>query len=76
MVINFDFPLNIEDYVHRIGRTGRGGAFGTSYSLFTKENERLASDLVKILEETEQHISERLKQMSRSSLTNSKFINS
>ena len=72
MVINFDFPLNIEDYVHRIGRTGRGGALGASYALFTQDNERLAGELVKILEETGQHISDRLRQMSRTFGGNSK----
>ncbi|MFM2043975.1 MAG: box helicase protein [Pseudomonadota bacterium] len=35
-VINFDLPRNAEDYVHRIGRTGRAGATGISYSLFTR----------------------------------------
>ena len=74
MVINFDFPLNIEDYVHRIGRTGRGGALGASYALFTKDNERLAGELVKILEETGQHISDRLRQMSRTFGGNSKHF--
>lgn len=34
-VINFDFPNGIEDYVHRIGRTGRAGATGEAYTLFT-----------------------------------------
>jgi len=34
-VINFDFPNNVEDYVHRIGRTGRAGATGTAYTFFT-----------------------------------------
>jgi len=28
LVINYTFPLTVEDYVHRIGRTGRGGKFG------------------------------------------------
>ena len=32
-VINFDLPMAAEDYVHRIGRTGRGGASGTAISL-------------------------------------------
>jgi len=32
-VINFDLPMQAEDYVHRIGRTGRGGSTGTAYSL-------------------------------------------
>ncbi|ACI98298.1 DEAD/DEAH box helicase protein [Rhodospirillum centenum SW] len=35
-VINFDLPKQAEDYVHRIGRTGRAGASGVSYSLFTR----------------------------------------
>jgi ATP-dependent RNA helicase DDX5/DBP2 len=34
-VINYDFPNNIEDYIHRIGRTGRAGAKGKSYTFFT-----------------------------------------
>ena len=34
-VINFEFPKNIEDYVHRIGRTARAGLTGTAYSFYT-----------------------------------------
>ena len=34
IVINYDMPKVIEDYVHRIGRTGRAGAVGTSITLF------------------------------------------
>lgn len=34
-VINYSFPLTVEDYVHRIGRTGRGGATGISHTFFT-----------------------------------------
>uniref|UniRef100_A0A915EMQ3 RNA helicase n=1 Tax=Ditylenchus dipsaci TaxID=166011 RepID=A0A915EMQ3_9BILA len=37
-VINYDFPKNSEDYVHRIGRTGRGDKLGTSYTFFTNED--------------------------------------
>ncbi|WP_205028006.1 DEAD/DEAH box helicase [Oleisolibacter albus] len=40
-VINFDLPKVAEDYVHRIGRTGRAGATGTSYSLFTRTDRNL-----------------------------------
>ena len=65
MVINYDFPLNIEDYIHRIGRTGRAGAKGESFSFLTKDNERLSRELMKIMEETNQHIPERLRQMAR-----------
>ena len=37
VVINLTFPLTIEDYVHRIGRTGRAGAKGTAHTLFTED---------------------------------------
>lgn len=37
-VINYDYPNNSEDYVHRIGRTGRAGAKGTAITLFTTES--------------------------------------
>jgi len=37
-VINYSFPLTVEDYVHRIGRTGRGGKEGRSFTFFTGEN--------------------------------------
>lgn len=47
-VINLDLPTQIEDYVHRIGRTARGGTSGTSYSFVTKKNASLAKDLVKV----------------------------
>ncbi len=39
-VINFDFPNGVEDYVHRIGRTGRAGASGESYTFFTPQVSR------------------------------------
>jgi len=55
-VINYDFPNTVEIYVHRIGRTGRAGATGTSYTLLTTENARLASELVKILIEANQYV--------------------
>ena len=47
-VINYDFPLQIEDYVHRIGRTGRAGAKGAAYSFFTKRNLMLAPKLIQV----------------------------
>jgi len=38
-VLNYDYPNNSEDYVHRIGRTGRAGAKGTAITFFTTESE-------------------------------------
>jgi len=55
-VINFDMPKNIEDYIHRIGRTARAGTKGNALSFFTSDNGRLAGPLVKILEEAEQEV--------------------
>jgi ATP-dependent RNA helicase DDX5/DBP2 len=64
-VINYDMPNNIEDYVHRIGRTGRAGATGTAYSYFTSDNSRMTRDLIKILEEAKQEVDPKLVEMSR-----------
>lgn len=55
-VINFDLPTNIEDYIHRIGRTGRGGAVGTAISFFTENNSKLANDLCRIMREAKQTV--------------------
>jgi hypothetical protein len=37
-VLNYDYPNNSEDYVHRIGRTGRAGKNGTAITLFTTDS--------------------------------------
>ena len=56
VVVNFDFPGNIEDYVPRIGRTGRAGAEGEAYSFFTADKNKMARELVAILREASQKI--------------------
>lgn len=38
-VFNYDYPNNSEDYIHRIGRTGRAGQLGTAITLFTTDSE-------------------------------------
>ncbi len=48
-VLNYSFPLTIEDYVHRIGRTGRGGQKGTSHTFFTSHDKPKAGELVNLL---------------------------
>lgn len=53
-VINFDYPNSSEDYIHRIGRTGRSDSTGTSYAFFTPSNFKQAKDLVSVLEEANQ----------------------
>jgi len=66
VVINFDFPDGrggVEDYVHRIGRTGRAGATGISYTFFTHDNSKSARKLIKILEGANQDVPEDLRVM-------------
>jgi ATP-dependent RNA helicase RhlE len=48
-VFNFDVPFNAEDYVHRIGRTGRAGASGLAITLVSREDNRLVSDIEKLI---------------------------
>jgi superfamily II DNA/RNA helicase len=48
-VFNFDIPFNAEDYVHRIGRTGRAGASGIAISLATRDDTRLIGDIEKLI---------------------------
>ncbi|CAG8516988.1 6760_t:CDS:10 [Acaulospora morrowiae] len=49
LVINFECPNHMEDYVHRVGRTGRAGNKGTAYTFITPEQDRYAMDIVKAL---------------------------
>jgi len=63
-VINYDFPTQIEDYVHRVGRTGRAGATGSSYTFFTPDKARHAKDLVRILQEAGQPVPDELAKLS------------
>ena len=48
-VFNFDVPFNAEDYVHRIGRTGRAGASGLAITLVDREDGRLVVEIEKLL---------------------------
>ncbi|HMM85569.1 DEAD/DEAH box helicase [Azohydromonas sp.] len=48
-VFNFDVPFNAEDYVHRIGRTGRAGASGLAVTLVAREDSRLVAEIEKLL---------------------------
>ena len=58
-VINYDLPNTIEEYVHRIGRTGRVGNSGKATSFYDKNTDQaLAMPLVKILEQAQQEVPE------------------
>nr|KAJ0208931.1 hypothetical protein LSAT_V11C400187790 [Lactuca sativa] len=65
-VINYDFPSSLEDYVHRIGRTGRAGAKGIAVTFFTHSNAKHARELVKILQEAGQAVPLALSSLTRS----------
>ncbi len=48
-VFNFDVPYNAEDYIHRIGRTGRAGASGLAVTLVTRDDARLVADIERLI---------------------------
>lgn len=57
LVINYDLPNNIDEYVHRIGRTGRAGHTGRAISFYDEERDReMLPQLVEILKEVKQEI--------------------
>jgi len=57
-VINFDLPSNIDDYVHRIGRTGRCGNTGIATAFVNSKNKNVMRDLYDLLKENNQQIPE------------------
>ena len=66
VVINFDLPRSIEDYVHRIGRTARGDSKeGAAYSFVTSEDSGQVRGLIQILRDANQPIPRELQEMSR-----------
>lgn len=72
-VINYDYPNSSEDYVHRIGRTGRAGAKGTAVTLFTTDNAKQARDLLTVLQDSKQEIPPALIEMSKINYGNNKY---
>lgn len=65
MVVNFDMPNDMENYIHRIGRTGRAGKKGTAVSFFVADkNARMARELSEILARTDQNIPNELQALS------------
>ncbi|KAK9824180.1 hypothetical protein WJX72_008364 [[Myrmecia] bisecta] len=55
-VINFDLPTDIDDYVHRIGRTGRAGKKGLATAFFGDKDIGLAKGMAELLQETNQEV--------------------
>lgn len=62
-VINYDFPQNVEDYVHRIGRTGRAGKSGTAYTLLTRNKSKHVPELIQVMEKAGQEVSDEVRAM-------------
>lgn len=56
IVVNYDMPSNIEDYVHRIGRTGRAGDKGLAIAFMTDQDKSVSRGLVKVLERCNQEM--------------------
>merc|ERR550532_2345393 len=67
MVVNFDPANNTEDYVHRIGRTGRAGAKGFAVTLMSRQDAGKARGIVEVMERTNREIPRELQDMARSS---------
>ncbi|KAL6507306.1 hypothetical protein OROGR_023501 [Orobanche gracilis] len=63
VVVNYDFPTGVEDYVHRIGRTGRAGATGVAYTFLCDQDAKHASELVKLLEGADQNVPPEVRDM-------------
>ncbi|KAI8570820.1 hypothetical protein RHMOL_Rhmol01G0066800 [Rhododendron molle] len=66
-VVNFDLPKDIDDYVHRIGRTGRAGKSGLATAFFSDKNLPLAKSLVELMVEAKQEVPPWLTQYAESS---------
>lgn len=64
-VINYDLPTDIDDYVHRIGRTGRAGNTGKATSFFNDNNRGIARGLMELLKEAGQEVPDFLQQGGR-----------
>ena len=58
LVVNYDAPNHLEDYVHRAGRTGRAGNTGTAVTFLTEEQDRYAVDIAKALKQSGQSVPE------------------
>ena len=62
-VINYEFPNNIEDYIHRIGRTGRAGKPGAAYTFLGEEDYKHVKELIKLLKKAGQNVPVDLEEM-------------
>ncbi|KAG2186206.1 hypothetical protein INT43_002644 [Umbelopsis isabellina] len=68
-VVNYDMTNDLDEYIHRIGRTARVGNSGLATTFFNDANMPIASDLTKVLQENKQEIPEFLKDYMTTDLT-------
>jgi len=66
MVINYDPPNNSEDYVHRIGRTGRAGVKGTAITFLDESESRQGREILKVFQKANQEIPQELRNLAGS----------
>lgn len=66
-VINYDYPINVEQYVHRIGRSARHERHGTSYTFLTPGDAVHVEDLIEVLQQAGQQVPESLKALKHGS---------
>merc|ERR1712232_280863 len=66
LVVNYDAPARTEDYVHRIGRTGRAGQKGFAVLLITERDAHALRSIIPIMERTGQEIAAEVRSMARS----------
>lgn len=64
-VVNYDLPTDIDDYVHRIGRTGRAGNTGISTAFFNRGTRGVVRDLIDLLKEANQEVPAFLESIAR-----------
>jgi ATP-dependent RNA helicase DDX3X len=72
-VVNYDLPSDIDDYVHRIGRTGRAGNTGVSTAFFNRGNKNIVRELVELLREANQEIPPWLESVAHESMFGSGY---
>merc|ERR1719229_2242701 len=58
LVVNYDAPSNTEDYVHRIGRTGRAGQKGYAVALISERDSHALRGIIEVMKRTNQEVSE------------------
>ena len=63
LVVNYDAPNHLEDYVHRAGRTGRAGNTGTAVTFITEDQERYSLDIAKALRQSGQDVPDELRSL-------------